>query len=180
MAGIRNIAALSGDIRFGLRYRMDTDSSAATGLVSWRGRLTPTIGANVGLSGILTHRNDRVSGAITTSLGSDFDLPYGHRLGLDGQLRLQGNGHHAASIAASYTVPFSIPTGRIAGRGDVHGRLVTADGEPVPGVEIRIGRAGVITNEDGAFTVIGLPAGQHTLLAPTGVEAMVAQPQFPT
>lgn len=179
MAGIRNVAALSGDIRFGLRYRMDTDSSAATGLVSWRGRLTPTIGANVGLSGILTHRNDRVSGAITTSLGSDFDLPYGHRLGLDGQLRLQGNGHHAASIAASYTVPFSIPLGRLEGRGDVRGRLITTDGQPVGGVEIRIGRAGVITNEDGTFEVVGLPAGQHTLIAPSGAEGMVAQPAIP-
>src|SRR5690606_1866258 len=120
-----------------------------------------------------------VSGAVSTSLGSTFTLPHNHRLGINGQVRLQGNGNHTASVALSYTVPFSIPTGRIAGRGDVHGRLVTADGEPVPGVEIRIGRAGVITNEDGAFTVIGLPAGQHTLLAPTGVEAMVAQPQFP-
>lgn len=180
LAGIKNITALAGDLRFGVRYRMKTDSSTTTGLIRWSGFLTPNINANAGVSGILTHRDHQVSGAVITSLGSSFALSNNHRLGINGQFRLQGNGNHSASLAASYTVPFSVPIGRIEGHGDVQGRLVTAEGTPVPGVELRIGRAAVITNEDGAFEVIGLPAGQHTLLATSGIDGLVSQPQLPT
>src|SRR5690606_14934721 len=61
LAGIKNITALAGDLRFGVRYRMKTDSSTTTGLIRWSGFLTPNINANAGVSGILTHRDHQVS-----------------------------------------------------------------------------------------------------------------------
>jgi|GEM_PF-5908925 len=174
-----DVASLQGDVSFGFRYRWTTDYQWVTGLARWAGTLTPNVHASAGLQGTLAYLPNRTSKALATHLSTTTLLLDGHRLGLNGQLRVQEGGNPSFTLGASYTVPFSVAVGRIEGYGDVKGVVLNDSGEPVPGIELSIGRAAVVSGVDGRFEVRGLPVGDHVLLAGAALDGWAPDPDLP-
>ncbi len=64
-------------------------------------------------------------------------------------------------VVSSWTdSPFSAPTGRVTGT-----VVNAADGKPLPNILIAVGGQQTLTDTKGFFTVEGLPAGTHNLVA---------------
>jgi len=179
VAVVNDIAQVNGDVRFGVRYRRANDYQWVTGLARWSGSVTPRVSASAGLQGTFAFVDAQVRRSITTSVSTSTILPLGHRLGVGGSVHLREQGDHSATVNVSYTVPFSVAVARIEGLGDLRGVLVDPNGEPVAGVELRVGRAAVVTGEDGTFLIEGLPVGEHTMLAVGGLDGMITDPELP-
>lgn len=168
------------DARFGVRYRYADDLQWIAALARWSGDLTPTIRVDAGLTGTLYYSGEQVSMGLNASAATSIVIAAGQRLGISGQARFSDNRQPAFSVATSYSFPVSIPIARIEGLGDLAGLLQDQDGNPMAGVELRIGRAAVMTGDDGRFEVLGLRTGDYTLLATAGLDWRLTQPALPT
>lgn len=160
-----SIAVLAGvgrstqDLRFGARYRTTPTISSLTGLITWGGDIRPGIRLQLGADGTVGNH----SPFVTTWGSSRFDLQGGQALNLGWRLRFSPVSSPTVALSASYSVPFSVTVGRRAGLGDVRGRVTDEAGEPMPGVVLHVSRATVVTDENGAFAVRGLPVGMHAI-----------------
>ena len=179
VATLRDVAALHGDVRFGVRYRMSEDYQWVTGLARWSGQVAPNLSAAAGLQGTVSLLESGTGGWVTATLNTNARLPIGHQLGIGGQVNWNLDGGVGGMITASYTVPFAVPIGRIEGLGDLSGVLLDVNGEPVQGVELLVGRGAVVTGERGEFQVLGLPVGEHILFATGGLNGKVSDPDLP-
>lgn len=168
------------DARFGVRYRYADGLQWIAALARWSGDLTPAIRADAGLTGTLYYRGDQASKSLNASVATSIAIAAGQRLGITGQARFTDTRQPAFSVSTTYSFPVSIPIARIEGLGDLTGRLHDQDGHPMAGVELRIGRAAVMTDHDGRFEVLGLRTGDYTLLATAGLDWRLTQPALPT
>lgn len=166
---------LTRDVRVGIRYRYAPASHQVTGLINWRGDVSPTTTMSAGLQGSFGTGGFGVSG----SVGANFQLPNSQVLSVSTRVGYSSNGSFSVSATATYSVPFSIDLAERAGYGTVEGRLLSPTGEPLSGVALAMAGATVATGPDGTFTFIGVPAGTYTLSSPSGLNGYVTQPVLP-
>lgn len=179
VAVIEDVASLNGDLRFGVRYRHTADYHWVTGLARWHGWLAPSVRGAAGIQGTFAFTGEHVRRSLSASAQTSTRLLSGHQLGLGGRVTLQDSGFNSATFNVSYTVPFDVPIAQIEGLGDLHGVLLDPTGQPVAGIELMVGRAAVVTDQNGSFRVHGLKAGEHTLLAVGGLDGMITDPELP-
>ena len=84
-------------------------------------------------------------------------------------------------LKATYQAPLELPTGKRPDVGSLEGRVVDADGAPVPGVVVRLGTLSAVTDRDGRFDFPAVSPGVYYLTLRTApVEKEVwSLPQTP-
>lgn len=90
-------------------------------------------------------------------------LPEGRELelGIAAGFRQDTTPTYRAHLAL--TVPISFALGPVGPSGEVQGRVLDDDGEPVVGVRARLADQVAITGEDGVYRFAALPVGDHHL-----------------